>query len=364
MSFVGVSVISDGQLLGSYTDRPAINAGAASGYHLLVVERHSRTKIPSVGYVVTSNSFTIGGHRWRIFYYGGGNKKENAGFISVHLCLAEYKATPVKAQLEFSFVDETEKQEPARIHCSKVFEFRSYTLHGDDMFMSRDALAKSRHLNGDSFTIRCDVVVADEDVTTPFIEVPPSDMKQNFSDLLYAGHGTDVVFKVSGESFAAHRCVLAARSAVFKASLFGPMKESSASTVVQIDDMDATVFKAMLGFIYGDSLPAPADDDELEDGVLFQHLLVAADRYGLQRLKAMCEKKLCDHIGVSTTTTILALAEQHRCNGLKEACYEFLRCPANLKAVVDTDGFDDLCRSCPSVMKGLVVAVGMLQPPK
>jgi speckle-type POZ protein len=161
-----------------------------------------------------------------------------------------------------------------------------------------------------------------------------------------------------------HCSVLAARSAVLNASLFGTMKEGSTSAVVQIDDMDATVFKALLGFIYGDSLPAPAEADEQEESVLFQHLLVAADRYGLQRLKAMCEKKLREHIGANTTTTILAIEEQHRCNGLKEACYKFLRCPANLKAVVATDGFDDLCRSCPTVMKGLVVAVGILQKPK
>jgi speckle-type POZ protein len=161
-----------------------------------------------------------------------------------------------------------------------------------------------------------------------------------------------------------HCSVLAARSAVLNASLFGTMKEGSTSAVVQIDDMDATVFKALLGFIYGDSLPAPAEADEQEESVLFQHLLVAADRYGLQRLKAMCEKKLREHIGANTTTTILAIEEQHRCNGLKEACYEFLRSPDNLKAVVATDGFDDLCRSCPPAMKGLVVAVGILQKPK
>ncbi|KAK1613288.1 hypothetical protein QYE76_036961 [Lolium multiflorum] len=77
--------------------------------------------------------------------------------------------------------------------------------------MSREALEKSRHLNGDSFTIRCDIVVAQEDVTSPCLdlEVPPSEMKQNFLDLLHAGKGTDVVFEVGGEMFAAHRSVLA-----------------------------------------------------------------------------------------------------------------------------------------------------------
>ena len=137
------------------------------------------------------------------------------------------------------------------------------------------------------------------------------------------------------------------------------MKEgSTTSTVVQIDEMDTTVFKALLRFIYGDSQPPPATEDA---GALFMHLLVAADRYGLGRLKAICENKVCEDISVSTAMTILALAEQHQCHGLKEACYEFLRCPANMKAVLETHGFDHLCRSCPTVVKDLMMC--MLEAP-
>jgi speckle-type POZ protein len=190
-----------------------------------------------------------------------------------------------------------------------------------------DALPKSKHFKDDGFTIRCDVVVAEYDVNPPFIDVPPSDMKQNFTDLLLAGEGTDVVFRVGGETFAAHRSVLGARSAVFKALLFGPMKEgTSTAAVVQIEDMYATVFKALLGFIYGDSLSIPADAKGEEEGsddqsvLLLQHLLVAADRYDLRRLRVLCENKLCDHISVSTSMTILALAEQHRVNLCNISC--------------------------------------------
>jgi speckle-type POZ protein len=40
--------------------------------------------------------------------------------------------------------------------------------------------------------------------------------------------------------------------------------------------------------------------------------------------------------------TTLALAEQHRCRRLKEACLKFLECPANLKKVMAIDGVDHL----------------------
>jgi len=95
--------------------------------------------------------------------------------------------------------------------------------------------------------------------------------------------------------------------------LIGPMKERS-SRHVQIDDMEPRVFKAMLHFIYTDALP---EMDKGDTVAMAQHLLVAADRYDLERLKLMCEHKLCECISTSMETTTLVLAEQHRCKGLK-----------------------------------------------
>ncbi|KAI4969192.1 hypothetical protein ZWY2020_000106 [Hordeum vulgare] len=258
------------------------------------------------------------------------------------------------AHVVFSFVDETDKQEPARIDGSKILELRGKDRRHAFKYIKKAALAE--HVKNDSFTIRCDVVVLNPQCDTVLITVPPSDMQQNFTEFLHAGDGTDVIFRVGDETFAAHRCVLAARSAVFRAALFGPMKEgTSMAAVMEIHDMDATVFKAMLGFIYSDSFPELAEDEK--EGTLLQHLLVAAERYNLPRLRVMCEKKLCEHIDVNTATTILGLAEQHGCDGLKKACCKFVRCPENLRVVVATDGFDDLCRSCPTIMKDMILGV-------
>jgi speckle-type POZ protein len=133
--------------------------------------------------------------------------------------------------------------------------------------------------------------------------------------------------------------MLAARSSVFSAELFGPMMDGNAAGVV--------VFKALLHFVYTGSLPEPQKEDE---DFTYQHLLVAADRYGMERLKLICEEKLCKYINVGSAVIILALAEQHHCLGLKKACFSFLVAPANLRAVVVTDGFQHLSKSCPSLM--------------
>jgi speckle-type POZ protein len=52
--------------------------------------------------------------------------------------------------------------------------------------------------------------------------------------------------------------------------------------------------------------------------------------------------------------TSLALAEQHNCNGLKEACLQFLACPSNLEAMMASDSYEHLKISCPSALKELI----------
>ena len=92
-------------------------------------------------------------------------------------------------------------------------------------------------------------------------------MHRNLGDLLLSEKGADVVFDVGGQTFAAHRCVLAARSPVFSAELLGTMKESNNTTgVVRVDDMEAQVFKALLHFVYTDSLPRTEKEDKGKKG--------------------------------------------------------------------------------------------------
>uniref|UniRef100_A0A0D9XJW2 BTB domain-containing protein n=1 Tax=Leersia perrieri TaxID=77586 RepID=A0A0D9XJW2_9ORYZ len=161
--------------------------------------------------------------------------------------------------------------------------------------MEKKELESSEYLKDDSFTIRCDVIVDIQNAAAlaAFVVVSPSDMHRHFTDLLVSGQGADVMFDVGGKMFAAHRCVLAARSTVFKAELFGPMKEGTATSIIQISDMEPGTFDAMLRFIYSDSPPEMEGDEDVN--VMWQSLLVAANRYDLQRLVMICEKAVWLH---------------------------------------------------------------------
>ncbi|KAF7038862.1 hypothetical protein CFC21_048967 [Triticum aestivum] len=355
MSFAGISLISDGKAaIGQ-----SIDVATASGYHLLVVNGYSRINATTPnGMKILSLAFMVGGHRWCIWFYPNGDRG-SADSISLFLHLIDENVAEVlKVQYEFSFIDELQYQDSAFIRARKPDIFSSSKPSwGYKSFTKRDVLEKSKHLKDDCFTIRCDLSIAT--TIDLFIKVPPSGIQQDISDLFLSKEGTDVRFMVSGEKFAAHRCVLAARSAVFKTELFGPMKESTVASVIDVEDMEAKVFSALLEFIYTDTLPDMEIDMGEEEGgaqeaLFLQHLLAAADRYDLQRLKALCEEKLCEHIGVVSVTTILALAEQHSCSGLKEVCFEFIKTPANLKAITLADGLEGITRTCPSLLKELI----------
>ena len=66
---------------------------------------------------------------------------------------------------------------------------------------------------------------------------------------------TDIVLKVGGREFHAHRMVLAAGSDYFKASLTRGFKEG-----IDIPDFDPNIFNLVLEFIYGETPPLEYND--------------------------------------------------------------------------------------------------------
>ncbi|CAL4941857.1 unnamed protein product [Urochloa decumbens] len=338
------------------TSTSTIVAGAATGYHVLRIVGYSRTKEVPTGHPINSRHFRVGGRTWFVEYHPNGSAVDNADFISLFLALHGTVAEAVKAQVTISLLDQNGKPVPPYSRTTEFVNFSEKGSWGYPTFIKRQALEESEHLRDDSFAVRFDVTVMEDvqTVETPFLVVPPSDMHKRFGDLLSSNEGTDVKFRVGRKTFSAHRLVLSARSPVFKAEFYGSMKESTTSNVIGINDMDPEVFDALLTFIYTDTLP---DMEEKEESAMAQHLLVAADRYNLERLKLICEEKLCKHIDTDSAATILALAEQHNCLGLKDACFAFLSSSSILDIVMETDGFEYLTTSCPRVLKELLSKV-------
>nr|CAB3494648.1 unnamed protein product [Digitaria exilis] len=332
------------------------------GHHELHIDGYSLTKgeLPT-GKSIMSHPFRAGDSSWRIKYYPNGFRSEYTDSISIFLALNESVPVPVKAQAIFGLLDPADKPVQGSIKFMNLREYSGARREfGIAKFIDRQWLETSEYLLNDCLKIFCFVIISeklrseDRSAHAPFVVVPPSDLNQHLGNLFVAEDGADVTFQVAGKAFKAHRFLLAARSPVFKAELLGGMKESRAiiGDHIQIDDILPQVFETLLHFVYNDSLP---EMEGQEEAMMAQHLLEAADRYDMQRLKLICEDKLCRHLDVSTVATTLVLAEQHNCQGLKEACIEFLKSSDALEAVMETDGFDHMAKSCPALIKELML---------
>ncbi|XBI41606.1 hypothetical protein VPH35_126053 [Triticum aestivum] len=211
----------------------------------------------------------------------------------------------------------------------------------------------------DILCIQCNLTVInfkEVHVSEPKMEVvvrvpSSSELLDNLSNLLGATEGADVSFIVKHEVFSAHKIILAMRSVVFWAEFYGPMRDEQ-RCIVTVEDMHPAAFRGLLHFIYKDSLPRMGDlnNDEYEE--MLRHLLVAVDRYAMERMKLMCESKLCEVLSAETMGTTLALAQQRHCSQLKDAGIEFIMNSSNrmVAVVVASKGYEKLKRECPTVI--------------
>lgn len=327
---------------------------------LLKIEGFSTTVTMEENETIKSR-WDVCGHEWEIRVYPRA-LRDYCYVVALQLVfLGESGRSGFRASLHCQLIDPRGKIEPSvEQTVTKKFQRPQEVSAALLKLISRDDLARSGYLSDDTLTVRCTIAVLEKlpipkiQAKTDFaVALPPTNLHQQFGELLRSGTVSDVTILVSDKSFPAHKLILSMRSPVFMAEFFGEMKEKC-SRQVEVKDMDPTVFKAMLHFIYTDTVPE-LDQRIEEAATMAQHLLVAADRYGLDRLKLICESKLSGGISVDTAATTLALAEQHNCSQLKARCVEFIvSTPEVLDAVLATEGYHYLAASCPSVLADLL----------
>ncbi|CAN6323661.1 unnamed protein product [Urochloa humidicola] len=341
--------------MGTFYSASAIVGGTVTGQYVYQVDGYSRTKEIPNGKRIQSLPFWVGSYCWRISCYPNGAGPSSADYVSVFLNLVNGITKPVKVRPRFSLLDREAKPVPCHSRYTELGEYMIIGAeHGFSDFIKRELLEASEYLVDDCFRIRCDFSVP-ASIWTEDREPPLSDLQRHIGNLLVAKQGTDTTFQVGGETFSAHRCVLAARSPVFGEELFGATRESTTTTTgncIRIDDMLAHVFEALLHFIYTDSLPEMTG---IEESTMAEHLLVAADRYGMQRLKLICEEKLSRDVDDNTVAKMLRFSVQHRCHMLRETCIEFLKFHPSLDVLMATDDglFEFVAIRCPVLLKEL-----------
>ncbi|TVT97686.1 hypothetical protein EJB05_57065, partial [Eragrostis curvula] len=165
----------------------------------------------------------------------------------------------------------------------KVFSSKTVkrSVKGSEKFMKRSILEGSPFLDSDHLIIDCSVIIVNDPLVVETempsdVVLPASELSKDFGNLLVSKEGTDVIFTVKGKSFPAHRIVLSARSPVFKEEFCGPWREKEALCIA-VEDIEPTIFRAVLNFIYTDDLIPMEEYDDREKSQIVHHLLSAAD---------------------------------------------------------------------------------------
>ncbi|TVU49786.1 hypothetical protein EJB05_01122, partial [Eragrostis curvula] len=371
------------------TTSPASSASASSivwrevtGQHKLTIDGCAPCRTKPWDWHVTSRPFDAAGYTWRITYFPNGNS-----WVDDYDDGGRRRPTDLLA-FRFTLLDRAGNAVPELSRGKEMCIFCGETARRKgfhDFARWADLQASGCILAGaggeaDRFTVQCDITVVREwtednvvggagATGAARVVVPPPDLHYHLNNLLWKKQGTDVTIHVvdggKDTTYDAHGWLLAARSPVFEAELLAAAREKpSGRRRIEVRGVDPGVFKAMLHFMYTDALPEPEPEStttmvEEEEGkqqadtaavAMAQGLLAAAHRYKLERLKLMCEAALLRRVHVGSAASSLAVAETHGCRALKAACEEFIARPGNLKAVMETEGFQKIKAECPAAL--------------
>jgi len=165
------------------------------------------------------------------------------------------------------------------------------------------------------------------------VEIPNSSLVSDLRKMLNDPTFSDVTFLVEKTPVYAHK-LLCSRCSYFRAMFEGNMRESQQKTIT-IQDVSHSIFLSMLEYLYTDDV-----EIKLEFAM---DLFVAADQFGVDRLKKLCEKKMLASICVENAATLLQVAYQHNATGLRQSCLDFILW--NFDVVSKTAAFEEMGRS-------------------
>ena len=285
---------------------------------------HGFPHLPSArGQFTRSPEFTCNGHQWCLCIYPGGCGQASAGYSSGYI--EHCSEGNVTSSYEMSVRDKWEKG--VNICWSSGQNFIDKARWGWKDFCPR-AIILANHLD-DEGTLAI-VVSMKREVASPF--VPSNPMNGMITRMFLNEETADVCFEVSdvdanegnrGEAvsstvtFHAHSFILKA-CAPLLASLFG--SEDDGIVTVSITDVKPAIFRHMLHYVYGGSVP----DGEMK--IHAKALISAANKYSIVNLKLGAEAAYVESTVITMDNAIenLLFADRLSLALLKEAVMDFL----------------------------------------
>jgi len=280
--------------------------------------------------LVLSLPFSSFGSEWRLRIYPGGGSGAKEGKVSVYL----EHCSDSDITVSFHFVIKDQSGEAVSSFGPSAFrKFTKKETHwGLVNFIDRAVLMdpSRKVLEHGTLSIEVRLKPSEDHHCNNFI--PKNAFMSKMSGLFLDEDTSDVLFEVKGQDeagqqdtvFPAHKLVL---DVCADGSLIHSLCDSvcgsgdhNKSSPIQISDISPVIFRKMLGYVYGQNMPAAEWKDHAQD------LIGAADKYGLTNLKIEAEAWYVKFLKMKVGDVIetLVYAEKMNCFLLKEAAIDFI----------------------------------------
>uniref|UniRef100_A0A0N5BHN7 BTB domain-containing protein n=1 Tax=Strongyloides papillosus TaxID=174720 RepID=A0A0N5BHN7_STREA len=296
---------------------------------------------------------------WCLHIYPNGDFKDSREYVSIFLILL----SPKGAYAKFKLCILNDKKEEKNISFGGI---DSYGNGGDE---------SNGLLINDQLTILCEVKIIDprhrnydsSEITYPKTEesdnieiidpktenhdnldasinitTPQSKLSLDYGNMFDSSIFYDCVIKVEDTEIKVHKAVLAARSPVFY-DIFNSTSDQSQTNIIEIRDFNIEVVREMLKYIYTDEV------SDIQD--MTNEMFEIANKYELDRLKAISEQSMCNSLSVENVLERFALSDKYPTERLKECCEELIL--KNLEYLTKTKEWEKFIFSCPSLLGSL-----------
>ncbi|CAG5094040.1 Similar to spop: Speckle-type POZ protein (Xenopus tropicalis) [Cotesia congregata] len=176
---------------------------------------------------------------------------------------------------------------------------------------------KDELLINDILTVGLQVLVYDISVTLPSLppKIEKNQLANDIQKLYCIGEGSDIVIKVEGREFKAHKVLLLARSSVFSVMLAQDNTFRQTSEIL-VPNVKADIFEKLLEFIYTDQVR------ELDE--FAENLLEVAQKFQVKELKHICEVSLSQFLSAENALRTLTLAKRRNSQKLADYVINFI----------------------------------------
>lgn len=272
---------------------------------------------------------------WCLDVYPHGNKNSHREYVSVFLRLVDPEEASIHAKFTIAVLDKNDQ--PAFLRKLEHTFCENEIDWGFGQCLAREQILDSSKgfLPRGNFTIRCDLTYYGSWITKTLSEIPVPECTalDNLGTVYMDQKHVDITIKVGSNSIGAHKVVLAAQSPVFAAMFEHETKEKAKNTI-EINDIQFEVVEEMLNFIYSGKSPKLS--------IMPFDLLAAAEKYHLDRLKAMSEREIASKLNPSTAVDALILSDLHSAKNLKEAVTKYIT--SKISELTSSDEWNKLHR--------------------